>query len=175
MTAHDVFTKLSNRMVGAMMIHTQLTELFMFIDLKCDAKRQKKQLHEETDGLLELEKYCARHHHSLITADNPPQIEILNLAVLKEHNADLTPDDKVDLIQYGMKEWIKWETESKIVYEDAYRNLIDLSEIASANFVLKYIQDVDKELAEAEFLYRTRDAIDWDLPTLYDKQARLGE
>lgn len=175
MTAYDIFTNLSNRMVGAMMIHTQLAELFTFIDLIGDAKRQKKQLHEETDGLLKLEKYCAQHHHSLITADNPPQIDILNFAILKKHNADLTPDDKVDLIQYGMKEWIKWETESKIVYEDAYRNFIDLSEIASADFVLKYIQDVDKELAEAEFLYRTRDAIDWDLPTLYDKQARLGE
>jgi hypothetical protein len=34
MTTHNVFTKLANRMVGAMMIHTQLTELFDFIDLK---------------------------------------------------------------------------------------------------------------------------------------------
>ena len=53
---HEIFKKLSNRMVGAMMIHTQLTELFNFIDLEPDAKRQKKQLHEETDGLLKLEK-----------------------------------------------------------------------------------------------------------------------
>lgn len=41
---HEIFKKLSNRMVGAMMIHTQLTELFNFIDLESDAKRQKKQL-----------------------------------------------------------------------------------------------------------------------------------
>lgn len=41
---HETFQKLSNRMVGAMMIHTQLTELFNFIDLEPDAKRQKKQL-----------------------------------------------------------------------------------------------------------------------------------
>ena len=41
-------------MVGAMMTHTQLTELFNFIDLETDAKRQKNQLHEETDGLLKL-------------------------------------------------------------------------------------------------------------------------
>lgn len=46
---HEIFKKLSNRMVGAMMIHTQLTELFNFIDFESDAKRQKKQLHEETD------------------------------------------------------------------------------------------------------------------------------
>ena len=38
---HEIFKKLSNRMVGAMMIHTQLTELFNFIDLKSDVKQQR--------------------------------------------------------------------------------------------------------------------------------------
>lgn len=167
MTVFDIFEKLSNRMVGAMMVHTQLTELFTFIDLKSDVKRQKKQLHEETDGLLDLEKYCVRHHHILVTAENPPAINLLNHDILKEHNSDLSPDDKVDLIRYGLKEWIKWERESKVIYEDAYQNLVNLSEIASANFVMRYVKDVDKELQGAELLYRVRDAIDWDLPTIY--------
>lgn len=175
MTTHNIFTKLANRMVGAMMVHTQLTELFNFIDLESDAKRQKKQLHEETDGLLKLEKYAAQHHHILITSDNPPQVDILNLGMLKQPNDELSPDNKIYLIQYAMKEWIEWEKESKIIYEDAYRNLVDLSEIAAAEFVLRYVRDVDKELRDAELLYRVRDAIDWDLATIYDKQARMSK
>ena len=175
MPMHEIFKKLSNRMVGAMMIHTQLTELFNFIDLETDAKRQKKQLHEESDGLLKLEKYAAQHHHILITSDNPPQVDILNLNILKQPNDKLSPDNKIYLIQYAMKEWIEWEKESKIIYEDAYRNLVDMSEIAAADFVLQYVKDVDKELRDAELLYRVRDAIDWDLPTIYDKQARLSK
>lgn len=175
MTTHNIFTKLANRMVGAMMVHTQLTELFNFIDLEADAKRQKKQLHEETDGLLKLEKYAAQHHHILITSDNPPQIDILNFDILERPNDKLSPDDKIHLIQYALKEWIEWEKKSKVIYEDSYRNLIDMSEIATADFVLQYVRDVDKELRDAEFLYRVRDAIDWDLPTIYDKQARLSK
>lgn len=172
MTPIDVFQKLSNRMVGAMMIHTQLTELFNFIDLKVDAKRQKKQFHEESDGLLKLEKYCAQHHHMLVTSDDPPQVDILDLGLLKEPNTQLSPDDKIYLIQYAMKKWIEWEKESKTIYEDAYRSLVDMSEIASAQFVLNYVEDVDVELSDAEILYGVRDAIDWDLPTIYDKEAR---
>lgn len=172
---HEIFKKLSNRMVGAMMIHTQLTELFNFIDLEADAKRQKKQLHEETDGLLKLEKYVAQHCHILITSDNPPQVDILNLNILKQPNDKLSPDNKIYLIQYAMKEWIEWEKKSKVIYEDSYRNLIDMSEIATADFVLQYVRDVDKELRDAELLYRVRDAIDWDLATIYDKQARLSK
>ena len=152
------------------MTHTQLTELFNFIDLETDAKRQKNQLHEETDGLLKLEKYAAQHHHVLITSDDPPQVDILNLSMLKQPNDKLSPDDKVYLIQYAMKEWIEWEKESKIIYEDAYRSLVEISEIAAADFVLRYVRNVDKELRDAELLYRVRDAIDWDLPTIYDNQ-----
>lgn len=152
------------------MTHTQLTELFNFIDLETDAKRQKNQLHEETDGLLKLEKYAAQHHHILITSDDPPQVDILNLSMLKQPNDKLSPDDKVYLIQYAMKEWIEWEKESKIIYEDAYRSLVEISEIAAADFVLRYVRNVDKELRDAELLYRVRDAIDWDLPTIYDNQ-----
>lgn len=167
---HKIFKKLSNRMVGAMMIHTQLTEFFNFIDLEADAKRQKRQLHEEMDGLIKLEKYAARHHHILVTSDNPPQVDVLNIGMLKAPNDELTPDNKTYLIQYAMKEWIVWEKESKIIYEDAYRNLMDLSEVAAADFVLQYVKDVDKELRDAELLYRCRDAIDWDLPTIYEEQ-----
>ena len=112
---HEIFQKLSNRMVGAMMIHTQLTELFVFLDLMSDIKQQKKQLYDETDGLLKLEKYCVQHHHMLITTNSPPSIDILNLGILQESNGNLSPDDRVFLIQYGMKEWIKWEKESKII------------------------------------------------------------
>lgn len=172
---HEIFKKLSNRMVGAMMIHTQLTELFNFIDLEADAKRQKKQLHDESDGLLKLEKYAAQHHGVLITATNPPQVDILNLSMLKKPNLELSPDDKKSLIQYGMNEWINWEKDSKVLYEDSYRNLLEISEIAAADFVLQYVKDVDKELRDAELLYRVRDAIDWDLATIYDKQARLSK
>ena len=169
---HEIFQKLSNRMVGAMMIHTQLTELFNFIDLEIDAKRQRKQLHEESDGLLKLEKYAAQHYHLLIASDNPPQIDILNLSMLKQPNDKLSPDNKVYLIQYAMKEWIEWEEESKIIYENAYHNLVEMSEIAAADFVLQYVKDVDKELRDAELLYRVRDSIDWDLATIYDEQTR---
>lgn len=35
-----------------------------------------------------------------------------------------------------------------------------MSEVAAADFVLQYVKDVDKELRDAEFLYRTRDVID---------------
>ena len=175
MTEQEIFTILANRMVGAIMIHTQLAQLFAYVDLMPDARRQEQQLQEETHGMSELNKYYSQHHHMIVIADDPPQINILNMGILKKPNYELSPDDKMRIIKYGMKEWVDWERQSKIVYEDAYKNLIDISEVASAEFITRYVRDVDQELRDAERLYRVRDAIDWDLATIYDKQARLGK
>ena len=74
-----------------------------------------------------------------------------------------------------MNEWINWEKESKILYEDCYRNLVDISEVASAEFVMRFVRDVDLELKEAERIFRVREGINWDLGTIYDKQSRVGK
>lgn len=175
MTLHEIYTKLANRMVGAMMIHSQLVEIFAFVDLLPDMRKQESQLQEETHGFSELCKYFIQHHHNILVADNPPQIDLLNLSIFKKPNEELTSEDKSKIIQYGMKEWINWERDSKILYEDSYRNLVDISEVASADFVSRYVRDVDLELKEAEKIFRVREGIEWDLSTIYDKQARVNK
>lgn len=175
MTLHEIYTALGNRMVGAMMIHSQLIQIFAFVDLLPDMRKQENQLQEETHGYSELCKYYIQHHHDILVANNPPQIDILDMPLLDKSTDDLTPEDKMRLIQYGMNEWIKWEKQSKILYEDSYRNLVDISEVASAEFITRFVRDVDLELKEAERIYRVRKGINWNLDTIYDKQARFGK
>lgn len=175
MTVHEIYTALANRMVGAMMIHSQLVQIFAFVDLLPDMRKQESQLQEETHGYSELNKYFIQHHHNVLVADNPPQVDILNLPILKNASNELSSEDKSRLIQYGLNEWINWERKSKILYEDSYRNLVEISEVASADFISRFIRDVDLELKEAEKLYRVREAVNWDLGTIYDKQARQGK
>jgi hypothetical protein len=134
MTTHNIFTKLANRMVGAMMTHTQLTELFTFIDLMPDAKRQKKQFHEESDGLFELEKYAVQHHNLLITSSNPPQVDILNLGMLKQPNDELSPDNKIYLMMICL-----WQ-EAVVV---ADQTVVDVLTLVAA------LMSVDVAIAEA--------------------------
>ena len=175
MTLKEIYTALANRMVGAMMIHSQLIQIFAFVDLLPDMRKQESQLQEETHGYSELNKYYIQHHHNILIADNPPQIDILNVSVFKKPTDELTPEDKMYIIKYGMKEWIEWERKSKILYEDSYRHLVDISEVASADFVSRFVRDVDLELKEAEKIFRVREGIDWDLSAIYDKQARVGK
>ena len=175
MTLHEIYSALGNRMVGAKMLHSQLVQIFAFVDLLPDMRKQESQLQEETHGYSELCKYFIQHHHNVLVANNPPQIDILNLGILKKSSDELTTEDKMYIIKYGMQEWIEWEKQSKILYEDCYRNLVDISEVASAEFVMRFVRDVDLELKEAERIFRVREGINWNLDTIYDKQSRVGK
>lgn len=47
-------------------------------------------------------KYYIQHYHNILVADNPPQIVILNLGMLKKSSEELTTEDKMYIIKYGM-------------------------------------------------------------------------
>lgn len=175
MTLHEIYTALGNRMVGAMMIHSQLVQIFAFVDLLPDMRKQESQLQDETYGYSELCKYYIQHHHNILVADDVPQIDILNIPLFKKTTEELTSEDKSRLIQYGMNEWINWEKQSKILYEDSYRNLVEISEVASAEFIMRFVRNVDLELRDAERIFRVREGINWNLDTIYDKQSRVGK
>lgn len=46
MTLHEIYSALGNRTIGAMMIHTQLHQIFTLVDLLPDARKQQSQLEE---------------------------------------------------------------------------------------------------------------------------------
>ena len=99
MTVKEIYTALANRMVGAMMIHSQLVQIFAFVDLLPDMRKQESQLLEETHGYSELNKYFIQHHHNILVADNPPQIDILNNSLFNKTSEKLTTEDKMYIIK----------------------------------------------------------------------------
>lgn len=41
MTLHEIYSALGNRLIGAMMIHSQLVQMFAFVDLLPDMRKQE--------------------------------------------------------------------------------------------------------------------------------------
>jgi hypothetical protein len=53
-------------------------------------------------------------------------------------------------VQYGIKKWVDWEKETKSLYQTYYQELMQGGSMAAALKISEYLEDVDKELAEAE-------------------------
>ena len=88
---------------------------------------------------------------------------------------DVNTATRKNAIQVGMDKWVTWEKDTKKLYENLYRELVILNEIASAQEISKYIEDVDNELADACQKYIELSAIDYDISDIIMEQKELKE
>jgi len=72
-----------------------------------------------------------------------------------------------------MEKWIKWEQDTKKLYEEMWRELYELKETAAALYIHTYIEDVDKELVDAQKKLNRLETIGYDLVEVTNWQERL--
>ena len=170
MTIDQIFSEVSAHMIEGLMIHSQLSDYFNFLGLKGYAKCHKYHFFEESCNYKKLNWYYLTHYNKLVE-ENP----FKNPGIIPENWYQYTRQEvsigtKKDALQEGFNKWIKWESETKELYENMYKQLITLGEIAGAKILEQYIIDVDNELAEAKQKHLELKAIGFDLSDIIQEQ-----
>jgi hypothetical protein len=78
-------------------------------------------------------------------------------------------------VKAGLEMWIEWEKDTQKLYQELYTELIELGEIASANYVSECINDVTEELKEAECYYLNKKIRDYDIADIMDEQTKFSK
>lgn len=173
MTIDESFATISDRMIGGIMFHIQLSNYFNFLGLKGYAECHKYHYYDENKHYVDLCDYYINHYNKLI-------------AEKKIENKGIIPDDwymftrfNVDSnirktsIKTGIDQWVKWERETKAMLEQQYQNLINLNAIAMAKKVEEIIKDVDEELAHAEKKLLFLKAVDYNISDIMNEQEEV--
>ena len=66
--------------------------------------------------------------------------------------------------------WADWEKKTKKLYEESYKELMDIGEVASALFVKELICDVDCELKKVERYQLNKSATNYDMIIIIEEQ-----
>ena len=175
MTIDEIFSTLGEHMIEGLMIHSQLSDYFGFIGLDGYQMCHKYHYFEENSNYKKLGNYYL-HHYNKILMERP----FKNPSVIPEswyqyNRHDVNTATRKNAIQVGMDKWVTWEKDTKKLYENLYRELVILNEIASAQEISKYIEDVDNELADACQKYIELSAIDYDISDIIMEQKELKE
>lgn len=171
----NIFAKLRARMLEGMVFHDEMAKYYDFLNLRGYMKCHEYHYAEETKGYRELSRYYMEHHHKLI-----PVLPMQRPDVIPSNWYNVTKD-KVDVstrqsgVRQAMDKWVKWETDTKAIYQDAYLSLIEIGEPAAAEFALKLVRDVEKELAYAESKRITLESVGYDLISIVTRQDELYE
>ena len=174
MTVGEIFSKLSEHMVEGLMIHSQMSDYYGFLDLEGYQQCHLYHFYCESAGYKKLNEYYLSYYNKLILEKPISNPHIIPETWYNFSKYDVNAATRKNAIQVGMEKWIAWEKETKTLYEQMYQELIKINEIASALEIGKYINDVSEELCYAEEKLIKLKAIDFDISIIVDNQEDIS-
>lgn len=175
MTCEEIFTKLSEHMIKGLMVHEQLANYYEFLNLPGYSRCHEYHFMKESCSYRKLCRYYIDHYNKLIPEtefDNP---EVIPASWYSHERKDVDASTKKNAIKTGLEKWVEWETDTKKLYSDMYKEMIENGSVASAKFLCEYIEDVDHELKKATEYWLSKEAIGYDLAVITDEQKPKKE
>lgn len=170
MTVEEIYRDIAKHMIEGMMMHEQLANYYDFLGLDGYKRCHEYHYMMETCSYRGICRYFINHHNKLI-----PYEEVENPEVIPENWYNYTRQDvdattKKNAVRNGLTKWVEWERNTKLFYEQMYKELMDINEVASACKVKCLIMDVDCELKKAERYLLNKAAINYDINSIISEQ-----
>ena len=150
MTIEEIFNQLASHMVEGIMYHDDMAKAYDFLALRGFARCHDYHHICETKSYRKLSHYYSTHYHKLIQLNKLNQPQIVPESWYKYTVMDVDISTKRNAVKELMAKWVKWETETKTLYQAMRQELCSLGEVAAALYVDCLICDVDEELIWAQ-------------------------
>lgn len=150
MTIEEIFNQLASHMVEGIMYHDDMAKAYDFLALRGFARCHDYHHICETKNYRKLSHYYSTHYHKLIQLNKLDQPQIVPESWYKYTTLDVDISTKRNAVKELMAKWVKWETETKNLYQAMRQELCSIGEVAAALYVDCFICDVDEELVWAQ-------------------------
>lgn len=175
MVVEEIFTRLKNHMLEGMVFHDQMSRYYDFLNLKGYKRCHEYHYFDETLGYRKLCRYFMNHYHMFIPYDDMDNPQVIPDSWYRYTRQEVDMGTKKSAVKTGMEKWVKWERETKKLYQEMYRELMNIGEVAAAQFIGCYVEDVDYELKYAERKHLDLESAGYDLPSIVIEQHELHE
>lgn len=172
MTTDEIYSRIANHMIRGLMTHEQLANYYDFLGLKGYKRCHEYHYIAETCNYRKLCRYYINHFNKLIPyseVDNPHIIPDTWYVHVRQ---DVDTNTKKNAVKNGLQLWVDWERETKHLYEQLYKELMDINEVAAACNLKYFIKDVDHELKKAERYLIEKESVSYDMVTILDEQQK---
>ncbi len=170
MTVEEIYSNLAAHMIKGLMIHDQMVDYYCFLNLKGYAMCHKYHYISENWDYMKLKKYYIKHHGKLIPEKSIENPKVIPSNWYSHIKADVDVSTVRNGVKTGLEKWVAWETETKELYQKAYKDLIALGAIADANFICGFIEGVDWELVQAESFHLKKKIDDFSISSITGDQ-----
>ena len=157
-------------MLEGMVFHDEMKRYFEFLGLDGYAKCHKHHYLEETEGYHRLCEYCISHHNKMIQPRDMKRPDVIPESWYRFDRKDVDVSTKQNGVKDAIRKWVRWEKETKSLYEEMTLELIQMEEIASAEFIKNYVKAVDEELSKADKKHIQLETVGYDIGFIVSDQ-----
>ena len=173
MTVDEIFNKIFAHMLSGVQFHDDMTQAYDYLNIEGLARCHAYHAYEEKEGYLHLHHYFLTHYSKLLQIENLQEHKIIPESWYKYSTYVVDNTTKRNAIKDLMEKWIKWEQDTKKLYQEMRRALIEIDEVAAALHIDSYILDVDEELVDAQKKLIRLETINYDLVEITNWQEHL--
>ena len=173
MTVEEIFSHLSNHMVKGLMIHEQIANAFGFLNLCGYKKCHEYHYFEESKNYFCLRDFYFDNYGKLIIEEKNDDVNVIPKTWFKYSKQDVDITTKRNSIRDLINIWINWEVEAKKLFEDSYKELYEIGEVASALKIGEFLKETSEELAFARAKQISLASADYDMTLITEEQQRL--
>ena len=175
MTVDEIFKNLSSHIVRGVMIHTQLSDYYDFLNLhgykRCHEWHCKKEMHM----MRRLHRYFINHYNRLIEEDAIENPDVIPSSWYRYKRQEVDINTKRSAVKSGIEKWVSWESETKDLYQKMYKELMDLGDVAAAKKICKLVKSTDCELKWAQRKHINLVAADYSMSYILGEQDYLHD
>lgn len=173
MTIDEIFSQINQHMITGLMFHSQLADFYNFLGLKGYSKCHEYHFMEECNNHRKMVNYYLTHFNKLIVDPIIQNPQIIPEKWFKYSRQDVDMATRKSAMQLGIDKWVTWEQSTKNLYEQMYKELLEIGEVAAAAEIKCYIVDVDCELANAQQEMIEEKMIDFNISDIMTIQEDL--
>ena len=175
MTCEHIFRRVDAHIIRGLMYHEQMADYFDFLNLHGYKRLHECRYLEESAAMRGLHRYYINHYDELLPSSGIENPNAIPANWYGHMRADVTAAEKKEDIKRAFDSWVKWEKETKKLYQSAYCDLCDLGEVAAACKIKQLLECADQELKRANRMRLSLDMVNYDLSTIYLCQDEIHE
>lgn len=172
MEVSEIFYEIANHMLEGIMMHQQLANYYDFLGLNGYKRCHEYHFLDEMCAYRKVHKYYISHYNKLIREKSREFPNLIPAAWYEVLREQVDPDTRSAAIKTAMEKWVTWERDTKVFYERAYKELMNIGEVAAAHFVEDLLLHTTEELKKAEKYWLRKKAISYDTKEIFAQQKK---
>lgn len=170
----EVYAAINSRQLTALMFHSEMADLFGFLNLKGFQDMHEHQYLAESACYRALRNFYMTQYGKVLQEDDPEIIEVFPEDWYNYKRSDVTPEIRRQAVQVALEQYLEWEEDTKECYEHYASLLMSWGKNMDYSKVNKMIQEVSEEIKRIERMHADLKSVQFNLDHIMTTQAKLS-